>query len=140
QACLLDSENGVDRKSVEHLVQVTLSANGTVVSFPESRKVGTYAEVRQLLIEVGRKRETRQHYLSWPYFPLACERLGDEYEGAFWPGEAARQINLQNSLVGTSVEDDRIASVWGRDVGWEHNLVVDLLQQEINALLKKAER
>jgi hypothetical protein len=135
QACLLDSEKAVERKSVERLVQVMLSVNQTVVF--RARKVGTYAELRQLLIELSRKGEKRLPWLTWLFFPLVCERLGDEYEAAFWLDQAARQTNAQKTPI-ASLEGEQIARVWGKDVGWEYDLVVDLLQQEIEALRKTA--
>jgi hypothetical protein len=98
QASLLEGEKAVDRKSVERLVQVLLSWNRLVLTVPARREAGTYAELRQLLKSVGMKQDNQNLYLTWPYFPLVCERLGDEYGADFWLRQVARQIAEKESL------------------------------------------
>jgi WD40 repeat protein len=143
QAYLLDGEKAVERKSVERLVQVVLSANLVGVSFPAEdgivpTEARTYAELRQLLNAADPKGEKRG-YLSWLYAPLVCERLGDKYEAPFWLGQVARQIPDERRMLVEKIEG-RIAKDANEEVSWEDVLALDLLQREIDALRKKAGR
>jgi hypothetical protein len=143
QAYLLDGERAAKRESLERLTRVVLTANDVVISLsvaggPQLEKPRTYAELRQLLKTVGRKQE-KEVRLTWPYLPLVCERLGDEYEAGFWLDQAARQIEGDRWTLIEKIEGRR-PDFGGDEVGWDDVLALDLLRQEIDALLKKAGR
>jgi hypothetical protein len=137
QAYLLDGEKGVKRKSVERLVEVMLAKYHVAVTnvpvpvdFVED--VRTYAKLRQRLNAVGLN-QPKQAHLAWLYFPLVCARLGDEYQGPFWLGQAARQIEKERHNLVEMIEG-RMHNV---GVGWDDVLALDLLRREIDLLLKK---
>jgi hypothetical protein len=142
QACLLDGEKAADRKSVERFVQVMLSANDVAVTVPEDgvgtrmEMARTYAELRTLLKAVGMKREEKAG-LACLYFPLLCDRMGDDYEAAFWLGKVAQAIPRSRRFRAEVIEGR--VNIFDRDtMGWEDLLELDLLQREIDALRKKA--
>jgi hypothetical protein len=141
QACLLDGEKAVEREPVERLVQVMLSENRWAVSVQtdygaRSEEVRTYAELRQLLNRADLKR-AKGARLTWLYWPLVCDRLGDEYEARFWLGQADRQIDGDRRTLIGQIEE-RYALAAGEEVGWEDLLALELLRREIRSLLKKA--
>jgi WD40 repeat protein len=143
QAYLLDGEKAVERKSVESLVQVMLSANAVAIGVPVKMGVRieeakTYQELRQLLKTIGMKHEENAG-LTWDYFPLVCARLGDDYEASFWLPRVARHIpDYRSRLVGAI--GGRFVLAHHEKVSWEDLLALDLLQQEIDTLIKKAGR
>jgi eukaryotic-like serine/threonine-protein kinase len=143
QACLLDGGKAVERGPVERLVQVMLSKTPLAVTVPAKfgtrlEEARTYAELRQLLNRADLKQEKGAR-LTWLYWPLVCDRLGDRYEARFWLNQADRQIDEnRRSLLGQI--EGRYAKVDGVEVGWEDLLALELLRWEIRPLLKKAGR
>jgi WD40 repeat protein len=137
QVCLFDREQAVDRKVIEHLVNVVLSREQIAWAIPLDFD-RTYPRMRHFLKNLGRNPDENASLL-WPYFPLVCERLGDDYGAGFWLKEAARQIPKTRSTLLGQIEG-RFALAAGKSVGWEDVLALDLLKQEIDALLKKAGR
>jgi hypothetical protein len=75
-------------------------------------------------------------HLSWPYYFLVCERVGDDYEAMFWLRQAAARIGEdRRSFIGPEGYRDR------RPGMWEYVLALDLLKQEIDMLrMMKEER
>jgi WD40 repeat protein len=141
QASLLDGEKAVDRKSVEQFVQVMLSANDVAVTVAEKfgtrlEHARTYAELRNLLKRVGMNKEQNAR-LSCLYFPLLCDRLGDDYEAPFWLGRVAVQIPEARHYY-VEVIEGRVNVHDRGNVSWENLLELDLLQRATDALLKKA--
>jgi WD40 repeat protein len=143
QAYLLDGEKALERDWVERLVRVILSAAPGIVTVP--RHFGTrleearsYAELRRLLNAPDLKEE-KQARLTWLYWPLLCERLGDKYEAQFWLGQAVQQIEWDRRTLIDKIEG-RLGVAADEKVGWDDVLALDLLRREIDGLLKKAGR
>jgi WD40 repeat protein len=136
QACLLDGETGVDRPRVESLLRVMLSGTEVVVAESGFRKARTYAELRQLLNRTDLNPNTLLTCV-WPFAPLVCERFGDKYEPHFWLKQAAQEIAAERPDLIAKIEG-RLGKAADEEVSWEDVLALDLLQQEIDALWKKA--
>jgi hypothetical protein len=146
QAYVLDDKRAAKRELVERLTRVMLTANDVVIDLhvrgwrrPRLEKGRTYAQLRQLLKTFGRLKQEKKAWLTWPYLPLVCERLGDEYAAGFWLDQAARQIEGDRWTLIEKIEGRRPIQD-GDEVGWDDVLALDLLRREIDALLKKAGR
>jgi hypothetical protein len=144
QAYLLDRDKAVDRKLVERCIEVMLAANDVVIGVPFNFGIGlksakTYAELLQVLKTVATNQENQAH-LHWLYTLLACARLGDEYAARFWLGQAARQIPEDRRTLVDVLEGRLVQGRLAEKVGWEDILALDLLQREIEALLKEEKR
>jgi tetratricopeptide (TPR) repeat protein len=144
QALVLDGERAVERKPVERLTRAVLSGPGVVdtvaVDGVGTRldTASTYAEALRLLTAVGAKDE-KQARLTWLFLPLVCEKLGDDYQAAFWLGQAARQIKGDRWMLVEKIEG-RLGVAVGEEVTWVDLLELDLLKKGIDALLAKAAR